>query len=70
MLKNFDASILSGKYLINLDGFDKVTIINKTAAFFDLEIYKKISRKNSIYNNTYKIEISGLKGGHSGADIG
>ena len=25
--------------------------------------------KKSIYNNTYKIEISGLKGGHSGADI-
>lgn len=67
--KNFDASILSGKYLINLDGFDKDTIINKTAAFYDLEIYKKISMKKSIYNNTYKIEVSGLKGGHSGADI-
>lgn len=67
--KNFDASILSGKYLINLDGFDKDTIINKTAAFYDLEINKKISMKKSIYNNTYKIEVSGLKGGHSGADI-
>ena len=67
--KHFDASILSGKYLINLDGFDKDTIINKTAAFYDLEINKKISMKKSICNNTYKIEISGLKGGHSGADI-
>ena len=67
--KNFDASILSGKCLINLDGFDKDTIINKTAAFYDLEIKKKINMKKSIYNNTYKIEISGLKGGHSGADI-
>lgn len=67
--KNFDASILSGKYLINLDGFDKDTIINKTAAFYDLEIKKKINMKKSIYNNTYKIEVSGLKGGHSGADI-
>lgn len=67
--KNFDASILTGKYLINLDGFDKDTIINKTAAFYDLEINKKISMKKSIYNNTYKIEVSGLKGGHSGADI-
>ncbi|HIU11882.1 MAG TPA: M20/M25/M40 family metallo-hydrolase [Candidatus Onthocola stercorigallinarum] len=67
--KNFDTSKITGKYLINLDGFDKFTIINKTASFFDLEINKKISRKNSIYNNTYKIEISGLKGGHSGADI-
>ena len=54
--KHFDASILTGKYLINLDGFDKDTIINKTAAFYDLEIYKKISMKKSIYNNTYKIE--------------
>lgn len=67
--KNFDASILTGKYLINLDGFDKDTIINKTAAFYDLEINKRISVKKSIYNNTYKIEVSGLKGGHSGADI-
>ena len=67
--KNFDTFKLTGKYLINLDGFDKFTIINKTASFFDLEINKKIIRKNSIYNNTYKIEISGLKGGHSGADI-
>lgn len=67
--KHFDASILTGKYLINLDGFDKDTIINKTAAFYDIKINKKISMKKSIYNNTYKIEVSGLKGGHSGADI-
>jgi len=43
--KNFDASILSGKYLINLDGFDKDTIINKTAAFYDLEIKNKSQNK-------------------------
>lgn len=67
--KNFDTSLLKGKYLINLDGFNKNTIINKTADFYDIEISKKINMKKSIYNNTYKIEISNLKGGHSGADI-
>ena len=67
--KKFDGSLLKGKYLINLDGFNKNIIINDTAAFYDIEINKKIGKKKSKYHNTYKIEISGLPGGHSGADI-
>lgn len=63
-----DVSILKGKKLINLDGFEKNTIINESAGFVDIVIktnYEYIDKTSSLY----KITLKGLEGGHSGFDI-
>lgn len=66
--ENIDVSSLKGKQMINLDGFDEKTIITESASFFDIIMnldYKKEERTE----NLYKIEVKGMKGGHSGFEI-
>lgn len=71
--EQIDTSLLSGKQLINLDGFEENTIIIESASFFDIILehnYKFIKSNNKNNKNYYyKISISGLLGGHSGFDI-
>lgn len=66
---NFDASGLEGKMLLNLDGFEENTVVIECAAFYDI-LYHDNRKLHDIPNtNGYKIMLSGLLGGHSGADI-
>lgn len=67
--QNFDAKKLTGKYMLNLDGFDENTIVLASAAYYDLVIDKSEEFVVSNYTNTYKVSISGLLGGHSGYDL-
>lgn len=65
---NFDTSLLKGKHLLSLDGFEEKTIINESACFYDL-IIKSNYDYNSKFNYYYQLSINGLLGGHSGFDI-
>lgn len=67
--ENFDVSKLSGKYLLNLDGFDENTIIRESASYYDLVMDKEQKTTKSKYENTYKVSLNGLLGGHSGYDL-
>lgn len=67
--EKIDVSMLKGKQMINLDGFEEHTIITESASFFDIILkmnYKKFDRDS---NNLYKISLTGMEGGHSGFDI-
>lgn len=68
--ENIDISKLSGKRMINLDGFKEHTIVIESASFFDI-VYKMNFKfnKDTKLKNIYKIDLNGLLGGHSGADI-
>lgn len=66
----FDASILKGKKLINIDseeeGVITVSCAGGVRAFCELPLDFVKSDSNM---NAYKLEIKGLLGGHSGIDI-
>lgn len=65
---NFDYSLLSGKTLISLDGIKEGDIESSSAGMCSITISKEILNEE---NNDikYKMNISGLMGGHSGDDI-
>ena len=67
--ENFDTTKLTGKYLLNLDGFDENVIIRASAAYYDLVMDTNFKKEKSSFGNTYKITLSGLPGGHSGYDL-
>lgn len=64
-----DLSNLEGKQLINLDGFEKNTIIVESASFFDIVLNSNYTLEGTNEKNFYKVKLSGLQGGHSGFDI-
>lgn len=65
---NFDYSKLQGNKLISLDGFSSTQLINGCASICDMKINFKPEFTSN--NETgFKLTVSGLKGGHSGADI-
>lgn len=65
-----DASHLNGKYLINLDSEEEGELLVSCAGGARAKLSVPVDY-TSISGNyvTYKISISGLKGGHSGMDI-
>lgn len=65
---NFDYSLLSGKTLISLDGIKEADIESSSAGMCSITINRKVLNEE---NNDikYKMNISGLMGGHSGDDI-
>lgn len=65
---NFDYSLLSSKTLISLDGIKEADIESSSAGMCSLTLTKHINYNNA-NENTYKLTISGLMGGHSGDDI-
>lgn len=65
---NFDYSLLSGKTLISLDGIKEADIESSSAGMCSITLNKRINYETEKCN-TYKLSISGLKGGHSGDDI-
>ena len=75
--EKIDVSLLKSKKMINLDGFEDSTIIKESVSFFDILIRQNYSferlEENEDKNNSlniYEITLKGLKGGHSGFDIG
>lgn len=67
---NLDVSKLKSKQLICLDGFCENEIIISSASFSDFYVTtSKQKQKIKKDANIYEIEVSGLKGGHSGYDI-
>ena len=68
---NIDVKKLKSKQMICLDGFEANTIITSSASFTDFLI--KINNEKLLLDTknkkTYKLVVTGLKGGHSGFDI-
>lgn len=65
---NFDYSLLNGKTLISLDGIKEADIESSSAGMCSITISKEILNEES-NDIKYKLNISGLMGGHSGDDI-
>jgi len=67
---NFDYSLLEGKRLINLDSEEEGHLLTCCAGGMRARISLPIVRKQAETDKqAFKVMISGLKGGHSGADI-
>jgi len=66
--KRLDFSKITADYLISLDGTKEGVIEVSSAGMVSFDIVKEIMLDDNIFS-TYKIVISGLKGGHSGIDI-
>lgn len=64
----FDYSDINASYLINLDGEEENTAIVGCAGGVSITYSKKVEL-NKCKDKVYKIEVSGLYGGHSGVDI-
>lgn len=66
---NFDYSLIKSNTLISLDGVKEGDIECSSAGMCSL-ILKKDIEYIKYNDNAYKLTVSGLKGGHSGDDIG
>lgn len=64
----FDYSDINASYLINLDGEEENTAIAGCAGGVSIT-YSKAVNLQKCKDKAYKLEISGLYGGHSGVDI-
>ncbi len=61
---------LKAKKLINLDSEDEGAIFVGCAGGIEMKAFKKIKRKDLKKDSKfYKVEVTGMKGGHSGFDI-
>lgn len=67
-VQNIDVSSLKGKVMINLDGFEKDTILLGCASFTDTYIHMNYKTIDDT-GNFYKIILTGFEGGHSGSMI-
>lgn len=65
---NFDYNLLTGKTLISLDGIKEADIEASSAGMCSITINKELLTEVS-NDIKYKMNISGLMGGHSGDDI-
>ena len=68
--EKIDVSILESKKMINLDGFEENTIIKESTCFYDIILNTNYEFNEVSKGNIYEISLKGLKGGHSGFDIG
>lgn len=69
-ISNFDAKDIKSNFLINIDHACEDEIVCASAGGVGVTSSKKIDKKAISDNfDTYKINLSGLKGGHSGEDI-
>ena len=64
----FDYSDINASYLLNLDGEEENTAIVGCAGGVSIT-YSKAVKLEKCKDKAYKLEISGLYGGHSGVDI-
>ena len=63
-----DASILQGKYMINLDSEEEGYLLCSCAGGISATGTLPVKRESK-YGKSVKVTICGLKGGHSGSDI-
>lgn len=68
--EKIDVSCLKAKKMINLDGFEENTIIKESTCFYDIILKANYEFEKVLNGNVYEISLTGLKGGHSGFDIG
>lgn len=64
-----DCGRLKGKYLINLDTEEEGILFTSCAGAFRNELIVPIEREKLLGTQSYSLKISGLYGGHSGAEI-
>lgn len=68
--ENLDASMLAGKYLINIDSEDEGEFLTSCAGGARVDTIFTIEKSDVRTNDIeYSLMISGLKGGHSGMEI-
>lgn len=67
--ENIDVSCLTGKQMINLDGFEERTVILESAGFFDVVLNMNYDFSQVYEGECYKINLTGMEGGHSGFEI-
>lgn len=66
--KGLDTSVLRAKYLINLDSENEGTVLTSCAGGMRKRCSLPVERKE-MEGLVYQIEVTGLKGGHSGTEI-
>jgi len=66
--RQLDFSLLKGRRVLNLDSEEEGSILAGCAGGLKAEIILPVEKKKN-ENDCYEITITGLKGGHSGADI-
>jgi dipeptidase D len=67
--QNLKPRLLKGKILINLDSEDEGELYVGCAGGLDATFTFKYTEQQVLTGETYKISVTGLKGGHSGIDI-
>jgi dipeptidase D len=67
--QNLKQGLLKGKILINLDSEDEGELYVGCAGGLDATFTFKYTEQQAPVGETYKISVTGLKGGHSGIDI-
>ncbi len=65
----FNPKNLKGSRLLNLDAEEEGVFYISSSGGVDHHMYLDFNRLKPTLNSKYKIFVSGLKGGHSGADI-
>jgi dipeptidase D len=68
--KALDGSYLKGKYLINIDTEEEGALYVSCAGGLRFTIAIPFNVTNTQGDNLFRIRVTGLQGGHSGADIG
>lgn len=66
---DFDASLVKGKKMLNIDSEEEGVLTVSCAGGITVHCEVPFSISNNKLNNIYEVSISGLTGGHSGADI-
>lgn len=66
--KGLDTSVLQGKYLINLDSEEEGIVLTSCAGGMRKRCSIPVERRD-VAGLVYQIEVTGLKGGHSGTEI-
>ncbi|MBO5198948.1 MAG: aminoacyl-histidine dipeptidase [Lachnospiraceae bacterium] len=66
--KNLDASLLKGRYMLNLDSEEEGSVLVSCAGGLGARTVLPIKRE-SASGKKVRVTVSGLKGGHSGAEI-
>jgi dipeptidase D len=67
--QNLKPGVLKGKTLINLDSEDEGELYVGCAGGLDATFTFRYAEQEAPAGETYKISVTGLKGGHSGIDI-
>lgn len=67
--RGFDKKTLTGRYLINIDSEEEGVLTASCSGGIEGEIAFRPEIEKLESKNIYKLRVSGLKGGHSGAQI-